>query len=352
MARARTFAAERGGVAITMIVLMVVVLASGALVVRSLDGLRDTRRDGERAGATAAVEVALAEALARIDLGQATSFTGSDVVSAGTPDEMPILWDAVRNADGSWSVYAEAGVDDARRAAQARVAREIAPPRTLFAVDELRLDRNAGVIEGTVGTNGRLKAIASDLGDQQDLAGPAATCVGCDNPIVLATPVEIDDIVVPAAPIRSCPTDAEFRGTIDGAGGVPIVCLDPSTPVTFIGIVEVVNGPLHVHVGPDVDVVLDGAQINVDLDASQLRLVIDDNGTGATFSAETTLMKGVIEAPGRTLETEGFALRGSLLIGTYRQPGGGLLTMDDDAAIADTGDVSFRLVGWEPVTPR
>ncbi len=343
---------ERGGVALTMLVLMIVVLASSALVIRSLDGLRDTRRDGERSGATAAAEIALAEAMVRIDLGATSSFSGSDVVGAGTPDEMPLAWDATRNADGSWSLYAEAGDGEGRRALQALVSRSVAPPRTLFAVDALRLSNNTGIIEGTIGTNGTISSIGSGLGDRQELAGPAASCTGCDNPIPLSEAVTIDPVVVPPPPIQACPSDGVFTGRVNGRAGTPYVCLDPSTPVTFVDRVFVDNGPLVIHVGPRVEVVLDGARINEDLDASELQLTIDADSAPAGFSAEFTLMKGVVNAPGRTLRTDAFALRGSLVIGTFLQSDGAFLTVDDDAAIADTGEVSFELTGWEPVTPR
>ncbi len=343
---------ELGGIALTMLVLMIVVLASSALVIRSLDGLRDTRRDGDRAGATAAAEIALAEAMARIDLGATSSFSGTDVVGAGTSDEIPLRWEAVRNSDGSWSLYAEAGVDDGRRALQALVSRTVAPPRTLFAVDALRLWNNTGIIQGTIGTNGTLSAVGSDLGDRQELAGPAASCTGCDNPIPLSQAVTIENIVVPPAPIQACPVDGVFTGRVNGRAGTPVVCLDPSVPVSFVDEVFVDNGPLVIHVGPQVEVVLDGARINEDLDASELQLTLDSDSAPARFSADFTLMKGVINAPGRTLETEAFALRGSLVIGTFLQPDGAFLTMDDDAAIADTGDVTFELAGWEPIPPR
>ncbi|MCP5035795.1 MAG: hypothetical protein GY939_28690, partial [Actinomycetia bacterium] len=92
----------------------------GVVVVgRSVAHLRDSVNDGNRGGATAGAELGIAEAIALIEQGASTSFTGT----VDTPS-VTVAYDATSIDANTWEIYSEGTTSGATQARLVRIERE------------------------------------------------------------------------------------------------------------------------------------------------------------------------------------------------------------------------------------
>ncbi len=337
--------ADRGSaMAIVLVVTLVVTALVGALASETLLAARQGTAARDGAAASAAAELAVAEAGARIAQGATAGFTGAVTVQGGSA-----TYAAVRvNAD-AWDVMAQGEVGGRRRALSVGLGREARFPYTLF-VDELLTLRNpTGVVTGRVGTNGTMDLTGLAPGSTQELFRPSGTCTGCTNPAVREGPYPLPEAIVPAE-TRACPPVGRFEGTVDGAGGIPAWCGDPGIPVSF-GTVTVVNGPLVVMVGPGVPLSLDGAQVNVGgaPDGFRLHKLEPNPGPASTVSADGARLAGLLHAPRTAVTSTGLTVSGSVVVDRLTVDPGGNLSLTWSPSLASIGAAEWRVTRWAEV---
>lgn len=347
-------AGEQGSVALAMTVVMLLTLLTVGLMTRSQNSLLGAVGDSDRAGAAAAAEQGLAEAVARIDAGERTSFVGSGSVPGGTFD-----YEAVPDGGDDFVVYAEAEVDGATRAVQGTIGGRPKFPYSLFVATRAELEGNLGSINGRIGTNGVVDD--GSTSEVQDLYGPDARCDRCRSPRAFET---VREVSAPRPPDLSdvrggryqpCPDDGIFTGVLNGQGGIPVVC-DPAqtnaTDILFSDAIVVTDGPLIIHVLEGLDVSFVDTRINAGGRPSDVQLLLGgDRGTSAVVF-EGARIDGIIYAPGRIAGADRTNVTGSFTIGELVLPRGATLNVNPSTEL-DSYEVSgWRLSSWEPVRPR
>lgn len=337
---------DRGNVLLTMPVLMVVVLLAAAMFARSHLALDRSRTDTDDARATAAAELAVHEAFARIDAGETARFSGS-----GSVDGTDFEYTASPRSAASWDIAAEATSTDFTRALAAVISREPQHAHSLFVVGDSSFDRNTGRITGRVGTNGAMTVTGPSPGSQQELYRPDGSCRGCTNATTLDGPRAIDPVEAPVGPTQPCPPDGTFTGVVDGRSGVAVVCDDPATDVEFVGDVTIVNPPLIVYVGSEVPLVLDTARINRPGPAADFQLFVDGVNTDAVsdISATDTRLDGLVHAPGRSIRTDDLEVVGSLTLDELTVPRRGRVAISADTSLESLGSTAWRIVSLQRV---
>ncbi|MCP4224282.1 MAG: hypothetical protein GY773_13115, partial [Actinomycetia bacterium] len=152
----------------------------GVVVVgRSVAHLRDSVNDGNRGGATAGAELGIAEAIALIEQGASTSFTGT----VDTPS-VTVAYDATSIDANTWEIYSEGTTSGATQARLVTIEREATAAATthlaLFADRSLRLHSgNSGTIDGGLGSNGQVTLGGTATTEPVTLYQPDGTCTDC-----------------------------------------------------------------------------------------------------------------------------------------------------------------------------
>ena len=331
---------------LTTVVLMAVTLLTITMFVGARRSLVQARLDSDAGQAEAAAELAVSEAFARIDAGEAGRFVGD-----GTVGQTDYRYTAEPVDRSTWSVRAEATTDAVGRAVEATISREPRYPHTVFAIDELISRRNVGTIDGRVGTNGAMTVRGISPGDVQELYRPDGTCRRCTNPLELDGPHPIRAVVTPADSFAACPVDGRFSGAVDGGGGVPYRCDQPATTVWFDDAVTVTDPPLVVHLGPEVVLDLDGATVNDGGAAADLQLFLaggPDDGD-AQISADGASVTGLLYGPGRSLTTDDTTWTGSITLARIEVTRNGRLDVRQDPTIGPLGDDRWRIVALRSV---
>jgi hypothetical protein len=339
---------EEGNIILAVLVLMLVVTFSALAFARAGHSVSLGADDSDLSRAGAVAELGVHEAFARIDAGETAAFTGGGAVGGVAYD-----YAAQPSGRSGWTVRSEATSGAISRALLATVGREPLYPFTLFVDADLVIDRNTALISGRVGTNGTMEVVGPSPGDVQELYRPDGSCTGCGNPAVVDGPRRLDPASMPAGPVTSCPEAGVFAGAIDGQSGVVVACDDPATPVVFAGEITVDNPPLVVYVGPDVALSFDGAVVNRDGLASDLRLHVAGELTDAvaSISASAAGVTGLLYAPGRSLTTTDTAVTGSVTLGRLEVGRGGRLAIGGDETIAPVGDDEWRILELRAVGP-
>jgi hypothetical protein len=326
---------DRGSAALAVVVLMIVTLLALTAVSAGIRGLESSRRESASGQAAAAAELALADAVAQIVAGAPGAFTGSGAGGGAT-----YAYSAVATGPDAWVVRAEATLGGVSRAFEATVQRQAEHPFSLFVVDSATIRNNTGVIDGRFGTNGAVTVTGPAPGSTQELYRPDASCVGCTNAIDRDGPFPVPDTTTPAGSVQACPPGGVFTGTVDGGGGVPHVCDDPGTPVSFTGTVVVRNGPLVVHLADSVDLSLAASDVNLAGPAADVRITAAGAGRLDLGGAR---VHGLLLAPQRPVVVTGASVVGTLVVADLDLPRAGRLDVVADASVTDVGEGAWTV---------
>ncbi|MEL6984851.1 MAG: hypothetical protein AAFO29_20650 [Actinomycetota bacterium] len=326
---------------LTTMVLMAVTLLTVTMFIGARRSLVQARLDTDGGRAEAAAELAVSEAFARIDGGESLRFVGE-----GSIGNTHYRYTADRIVASTWSVRAEGSAGSTGRAIEVTISRESRYPHTLFAVDQLISRRNTGTVEGRVGTNGSITIRGISPGEVQEVYRPDGTCQRCANPLDLDGPHPIASVVAPSDTFTACPIDGRFTGAVDGGGGVPYRCDDPTVPLWFDGEVTVTDPPFVLHVGDGVAIDLDGATANQGGAAADLQLFLAGGpGEGdAAVTATGAAVTGLLYGPGRSLTTADTAWTGSIILSRIEVARNGRLTVREDPTIESLGNDRWRIV--------
>lgn len=296
-------------------VMMILLLLGTAILMRSQSQLVAAANATDAAAAEAGAEQGIAEAIALLDGGTRGAFSGSGELPGGKYG-----FTASEVDPTSYVVRAEARVGDATRAVEVTLSGEAPQDYTMLIDTSADFGDNVWPIGGLLGTNGPIDASTSTPpGDQVDLFGPRASCVGCR---LTTTYPDARPIPVPEVPSagRRCPSNGQFSGVIDGRNGVPFVCarshVDASW-VTFTDKVVVTNGPLIVYIRVGLDVRFRGASVNVGGDPNEFQLYGEGSDDYWWMDAWNSEISGLLYSPGRDSWMGNVDLTGSLTVGLY-----------------------------------
>lgn len=341
--RASCRSTERGSVVLAMVVLMVIGSLAVALLLRAQSDLATTATLQRTDRASLAAERGVVEALALVRAGERGTFDGS-----GAGDGVDAYrFEAQQVAVDRFVVVASAEVDGEARTLRAEIAGTLdrsddalVTTRVSFASDNGR-----GTVDGAVATAGVMTIDGLAPGERQYLLGPAASCDGCTAPVAFDDAPDLSEPARPGGAVRPCPADWS-GAVIDGDGGTPIVCDDPTTPVVIGTTVEVTDGPLVIWVGPGVDVDLRGARLNPSGPIDDLVLAIASDRSGpAPLLLDDAAVRGAIVAPGRDVDIDRLTVEGRLTLGSIRVLPLGSLDVAD--AATSPAPFSWDVVSWE-----
>ena len=248
LSRRPTFVGDVGASFVSAVMAMVAVLGFGAV---ALDAIEHHHRsvertlDADRVGLAA--EFAASEAAARVMDGEHAAFSG-----AGTLEGVDYSYSSTPGGAGTWLVVGRAGSGVDERTVEVDLRREeeasgaVVPQYSLWA-DQIRSRWSTGTIDGLIGASTWMDFRGDPLGTEQHLLEPDAFCVGCDNPVDVATytapavpstagaaacPADsrgrIRDTSIPAGTYRCGGSWLRFRGTVTLDGPV-VFLLEPGT---------------------------------------------------------------------------------------------------------------------------
>lgn len=309
-------ASERGSVAMATLLIVFATMIGMVVVGQSIARLRDSTTDADRASATAGTELGVAEALAHIEQGATSDFAGS----VSTPS-VAVTYEAIATGDGTWQIYSEGAAGDATQARRVTIGGSFAP-FGLFAGRTIDLlPDNNGSITGGIGSSGSVSLGGTSVSEPVVLYQPGGTCADCPSVVTGDTTPEFLDPVVPAEVTQPCPPGNEFGSWIDGRGGEPFLCFDQLWDVDFRDTVEIINPPAIIHVGADVEIEMEDARINLGGSTTDFQLLVHRTNEldPAQLDLEQSEVNGLIYAPGRRAETDGFVGNGAFIFGELVQ---------------------------------
>ncbi len=371
----RTGEGERGSVVMAMLVMMVLAGLTAALMAYSQSSLRNTAYRALQDEALGGVDVAMAEATARIELGESGSFTG-----AGTLNNVRYQYTTTKETPYRWTVYADAtaarGTNSAATAVTATIVGTSGgtDPYALFVVDAMDLNSDNVAISEPIGTNGRVKVKKSQADILIHLYEPDGSCNGCTRTETRSPAYPIVQPTTPS-PARSCPlatltqsngvrsTVYGFLGTVDGQNGVPYRCRfddrnDPlgHRPAIIYQTITIRNPPLIIHVDEDVTLWFLRANVNPGGKASDFIVEavggpsrrgkyeygqLWDDGLG---------MVGVLDAPMREIDVNSVDLTGRMTIGNLDIKKGSFSVIADPSVVDSR--ITWTIQDWQRVTVR
>ncbi|MEZ5246327.1 MAG: hypothetical protein R2707_14590 [Acidimicrobiales bacterium] len=335
----RSPATDRGAaLLIAVAALALVALLGAALLANAQAEVRRAERLVDRTEGDQLIEIAVAEAWAEIVAGATREFTDSGTATGGR-------WSLVATpGDERWTVRIDARTDDDRIAGQIIVSREPLSPYTLV-VNDAKTGPLSGLVEGRVGIRGEATFAGRSLGDVQELIGPSAQCNGCSNPIE----VEPTDIAIapPELPKAPCPAvDGAITGKL--AGGYDYICASPRS-IVITGEVAA-DGQVTLSFGADVELVLEGAVVNVGGSPADF-FIRTDSRSDAAVTARKSEFHGILTGSDGGLRTDGLRWEGTIAVGTLRSADGSELTgrwSDDLVALGFGG---WRITEWRTTRP-
>ncbi len=338
--------AEHGSVMMAILIIMVITLLGAAAMTASQSSLRVARIDNERATALAGAERGLAEALARLDNGDRPPFRGGGSLAEGE-----FAYSVELGNDQTALVYAVAKANQSKQAIEATIAltNVTEEPYTLLAQSFIVSDTNLGRVAGRVGTNGTLKFAGTAPGDIQELFSPNGLCDACPNPLIVPGPLTLPEPNIPRVETQPCLDDQLLTGQVDGKSGIPMVCIG-GVRTTFRDDVTIVNPPLILYVGPNRDLRMTLASVNMSGDPDDLQIYVQSKPTSnALFYFADTKARATIYAPGRSVEADQFDLTGTLTVGSFTTAPGTQVNLRPPPAIQVIA--SWQVISWKVVPP-
>ncbi len=372
---------------IAVAVMMIVATLSVAALTRTLVTLDYVRHGQDYDAALAVADAGLSEAVYVIT--QTTPDTQGPTSGTSGNGTYTYRFDKVDAA--TYRVYSKGVVGRSQHAIQALVTRSAQYPFVLFSDQNLYLDGSSGgphISFYSYNSIGPVSSAPPNVGSNSSVVCRGGgsgyvtyytkTQTDCPTPTPMPHPVELDPVTAPAGTTQSC-GDGHFGNTsfnintwiaqgsltatlpvtvIDGKNGIPIVC--DSNPVTFSGLVEVVNPPAKIYV-IDQTVDMSNAIINP-LDgllnrpgrASSFQLYASGNGTievGNGNLASTLTFTGVMYAPQRSVTINGGRWwTGSFVAGQLKINGAPNLNLGYDEALRTYYETAWTVSRYREVS--
>lgn len=328
---------EAGSVVIALSVMLVLALLSLALLARTLSSLGTARRTQSADAALAAADGGLADAVFHIDQGAA----GPTMTGTGTLGEASFSYVADRVDLDEWLVAARGDAHGVPRGVASRVVRDPLYPYAVFTNETLAL---AGGVAGDIGSNREVVVSGGIASGEQHFL---TSCTGCPTPVLLPEPRALPLPVAPAL-TQPCPPDGLFTGTVVGLGGRPFLC--DATDVTFFETVDVLDGPLAVHVGVGRTLDLRAATVNTAVGSTAADVRLSMAGTGSVL-LDFTVLRGVIDAPHAQANVTGFGadVSGSMVLSELRVGSGVPLSVAYDESVRSIAAGPWRMVDYREI---
>lgn len=325
---------DRGAALLMAVAALSIVAVLGAvLLADARTEVRRAERLVDRSESDHLVEIAVAEAWARIVDGETRGFTDSGTASTGD-------WSLVATpGDERWSLQIAAESTGDPVDARVTISREPLLPYTLV-VDDARTGPLTGLVEGRVGIHGLATFGGRALGDVQELLGPTAQCKGCDKPIQVG-PTDTS-VVAPSLRDAACPAvDGVVTGELEP--GYRYDCAK-FEKIVIQGKVAA-EGPVVLAFGPDVALRFDRAAINVGRSPSDF--VITTSSTSDTaIEAFDSEFHGILSGPDSGLRTEGLRWEGAIVVRVLLSADGSELTGTWSDDLTGLGFGGWRVTEW------
>ena len=338
---------EQGSLIIALAVILVLSGLTLAVLARTVSALGSARLAQDSAGAVAAADAGVADALYVLDH---TSETGPTVIPPATTASYH--WTATVTDAYTASVTSTGTVNGHSHTVTVTATRA---PWVVATAGSLVLDGTNQITAAVPAPQPRLAAGGALVlrdgasgGAGQDLLGPGASCAGCASPTVVAG-MQLPD-PTPVSPPPSPPPCGTMTSLTPGT----LVC---SAPLTFSGVVPALPLGQSTEIfvmggGAPATVVFGGASVNDGGDPTALVLHIVgagivDPGTGPPGGPGSGSFTGVLDAPRSSLRSSDceFSLTGGAALGsldcvTPAPAMGPFLTLDSRVVLP--GDM------WQP----
>ncbi|MEA3076231.1 MAG: hypothetical protein QOF60_1139 [Actinomycetota bacterium] len=328
-----------------LMVMMVLSTLCMAVLSRTLVSMRSIKNGQNYDAALAAADAGVADALYKIDQTAPPTWSGTGSAGGGA-----YRYKADRRSDTEYWISSIGTVGLSSHGVRVKVTRSAKFPYAIFTEQDLTINgNNTGNIYAfnSLGGPPGLAAIGSNhqitissgkgAGSAQHYYAPFGGCTGCSNPVAhtegpnggSAGLAKVTAASVPPGPTQPCPAGGVFSGTIDGMGGVPIVC---SQDVAFTGLsVSVVNPPAILYVVPSAanpapKLDIDSVPINTLGPARNLQIYVGGGGAidvGNGNSSAAMTFSGAIYAPESTMTVKGGKwMTGSIVLNKLSVSGG------------------------------
>ncbi|MCP3910696.1 MAG: DUF642 domain-containing protein [Actinomycetia bacterium] len=337
---------DRGGVLLATMAVLVVTMSGLSLLRLHTNELTLVTADQTRLRAELLAELAAAEGLSRIALAPDPILGGT-----GAVDGHSYQYEGVRDNDGTWVVYAEATIDGVTEAVEVTRATTSGGgggstrPFSLFIWKRGRVTMSSDLIDGVVGTAGKLDVENASIGTRQELYQPDGKCGNCPNPVTMSGPPPLTDPVAPVGG-RACPTGNFFWEVVDGQNGTPFSCTGGQ--VYLYGGLSVVNPPLVIAAPAGARVYLMDADVNLGGYAEDIQVI---QPGGGDIHSWRSAYYGVIDAPDtRWNRSSSVSITGSLIVASIVQRWDGLAI---SPGLTESGGVVVgAITDWRVVSPR
>lgn len=338
---------EQGSIAIALMVMMIIALLGASALAQSQSSLHNVQQQANRATANGGAERGLAEAVSRLEHGEAPPFAGRGQLNDGT-----FSYEVTSLNSTTAEIYAEAEVDGARRAVEATVNGTLKRGYSIFATGRIISDNNDGSVTGRVGTNGEFRVSGQALGDEQEIFSPNGDCLNCPNLIKSDGPLEFPEPVLPTGPSRPCDYTALFLDTLDGKNGLPYVCTGPGLLI-FYRNQEIKNPPLVIYASEEREVIFYLTSLNRGGEPSDFQLYLQSNPRRpSSLRVIIADMSAQLYAPGRDIQPYYLTLEGSLIVKDLQINRGWVLNAAPDKEAIGQAVTNWQLTHWQDVPAR
>lgn len=312
---------ERGSLVIAMAVVLVLAGLSIVALARTVAAIGSARVAQDAAGAAAAADAGLTDAVAVLDAAPpappfpAPFGPGSGPVGPATGGLASFRWTATAAGPASVAIRSVGTVNGRQHQVDAVATRGPQWPWVLATTGSLILDGPGSVTGGIAAGGPLVLRSGAGGGTTQDLLGPGAACTGCSAANVIRAPVTFPVAAVPTSPAPlPCPP-------------IPIGDLDAGTYLCTGDIAfrddARVRGPVVLYqingaggTGAPTAIRFSSGEVNDD--GSAANLIIHKIGPGPVDLGAVSLT-GIIDAPEGILAGTGcgFRVRGSVLLGSF-----------------------------------
>ncbi len=360
----------------SMLVIMIIGALAATMFTYSQSMARTTVRQEQQRTVIDGVDAAIAHASSRIELGEASSFTGT-----GSIDDVDYQYEATMNSTLNWTVSASATlVSDMfgtiSRASTATLTGTYVgdSPYALFAASGLRIASDNFALSEPIGSNGSV----SVQGDATDLRihtfAPSGSCSGCTNQSPQSPTWPTPEPATPTD-FQNCPTATltesdgrvstvyQFSGIVDGKNGIPFRCTFDSDnqvfghyPTILYETITTTNPPVIIHVESGVNLWFIRTEANVGGDPREFVVEAVGEPTDADgyeygrIYDDGIEMTGVLNAPSRDLTVDtGIDITGKMIVGSLdfsRQS----LRVTADSRVVDS-EIEWTASDWHSVSP-
>lgn len=353
---------ERGSLALTMTVLLIVANLSTLVLTRTFVTMHQVRISQDFAASLADADGAMADALFQIDQ---VANPPSNITGTGTiANKGTYKYRATKLDADTYDVVAKGVINGSTHAIHATVERNELFPYVIFSNQAVTFNGNgAGNIysynssgdithQARVGSNHAITVSSgSGAGDFQDFYTPAGSCSGCANPVAKRGPYVTPTYPLPTT-YQPCPLGGIFTGTVNGGNGTPYLC---NVDVTLQGIVNTSSTPVIIYITADHKLTMTGANINFNGQSTctSANFRIYKYGTGAIVNgsgANAADYCGILYAPQSLLTINGGEhFYGSLTLNQLQVNGNPNYTLAYDGQVSALLAQNWHVTHWREV---